>query len=555
MKRILITIGLILLLCALILGGCSQGATTSSPAATAPAATASSSSPSPKPAATTAPPVSPTAPSSKPAPSSPAAGTPKYGGTLKLAWDASPAGSVGWPAVLTGDAGFGSQLIFEPLLRGDAKGGLFPCLAESYKTADDKLSITFILRKGVKFHDGTDFNAKAAKWNLDQMIAAKAQPFWNSVDAVDDYTVRVNLNRWTNFVINSFADTNPSWMVSPTAYDKNGDTWTKNNPVGTGPFKFVSFTRDGDYKVVRNPDYWQKGLPYLDGIQIQYITDATTRKMAGLSGSIDVMTIAPGQLSVDMANAGFTIKTKMETVNILMGDSANADSPWANQKVREAAEYALDREGLAKTFGYGYWQAPYQIPSRTTGIYNPNFSLGRKFDPAKAKQLLTEAGYPNGFKTTLAVGPTTGYNKDVTVALQSFWAAIGIQADLQYPDLGAWNANFLVGPPKNTVIYQLALGRANYCGTLNDWSTASVNYKNWARSPALSDLIKKALDSNPADPALMQAATDQISREAALIPVNETGKNLAVQPYVMGGSWFERSLSPWFASEAVWLNK
>ena len=462
---------------------------------------------------------------------------------------------MGWPALLPGDSGFSSQLVFEPLLRGDPKGNLFPWLAETYKTAEDKSSITFTLRKGVKFHDGTDFNAAAAKWNLDQMIASKTQPYWKSIEVVDDYTVRVNLNQWTNFLINSFADVNASWMVSPTASEKNGDTWTKNNPVGTGPFKFVSFARDNEYKVTRNPDYWQKGLPYLDGIQIQYISDATTRKMAGLSGSIDVMTIAPGQLSVDMANAGFAIKTKMETVNVLIGDTANSDSPWSKQQVREAAEYALDREGLAKTFGYGYWQAPYQIPSRTTGIYNPNFSLARKYDPVKAKQLLAEAGYPNGFKTTLAVGPTTGYNKDVTVALQSFWAAIGIQAELMYPDLGAWNANFLVGPPKNTLIYQLALGRANYCGNLNDWSSASVNYKNWARSPEVSDLIKKALASNPADPALIRTATDQLSKEAALIPVNETGKNLAVQPYVMGGSWFERSLSPWFASEAVWLNK
>ena len=89
----------------------------------------------------------------------------------------------------------------------------------------------------------------------------------------------------------------------------------------------------------------------------------------------------------------------------LIPDTANPDSPWANQKVREAVEYAIDREGIAKALGYGYWQAPYQIPPRASSAYDSNFTLGRKYDLEKAKQLLAEAGYPDGFKMTIISFP------------------------------------------------------------------------------------------------------------------------------------------------------
>src|SRR4030042_2986977 len=193
----------------------------------------------------------------------PTAATPKYGGTLKMALWASPSGTGGLPAELFGNDFLSSQHIIEPLLHVDGKGNLSPCLAESYKVSDDMKSIPFNLRKGGKFHDGTHFNATAAKWNLDNAIASKSQPFWASVDIIDDYTLRLNLSLWTNTILTSL-DSAGTWMVSPTAFEKNGADWMRNNPVGTGPFKFVSFERDVAYKAAKNPDYWMKGKPYLD---------------------------------------------------------------------------------------------------------------------------------------------------------------------------------------------------------------------------------------------------------------------------------------------------
>ena len=128
--------------------------------------------------------------------------TPKYGGTLRFISGAF-ANNIGWPADYTANmATF--QLSCDTLLRWDNEGNVIPWLAESYKLADDRKSITFSLRKGVKFHDGSDFNAEVAKWNLDNFIDAGMQANWASVDALDDYTIRVKFTEWQNTLLSTF---------------------------------------------------------------------------------------------------------------------------------------------------------------------------------------------------------------------------------------------------------------------------------------------------------------------------------------------------------------
>ena len=122
--------------------------------------------------------------------------------------------------------------------------------------ADDLKLITFNLRKGVVFYDGSDFNVEVAKWNLDNMIKAEVSAFalFFSVDIIDDYTIRVNFTKWQSTLPMSFAEGNP-WVPtgSKAAFEKNGLEWMRANPVGTGPFKFESFQLDASLKVVRNP--------------------------------------------------------------------------------------------------------------------------------------------------------------------------------------------------------------------------------------------------------------------------------------------------------------
>jgi peptide/nickel transport system substrate-binding protein len=465
---------------------------------------------------------------------------------------ASPSGTGGLPAEIFANDFLSSFHIIEPLLHVDGKGNIIPCLAESYKFADDLKSITFNLRKGVKFHDGTDFNAKAAKWNLDNQIARKNVPYWNSVDIIDDYTIRLNLNQWSNTIVTGL-DSNASWMVSPTAFDKNGADWMRNNPVGTGPFKFVSFSRDVSYKAVKNPDYWVKGRPYLDAVEILYVGDPMTQKAALQAGEADVLQIEPAKVAADLKAMGFSVEVNVSSTHCLLPDTAHPDSPFANQKVREAVEYALDREAIARAFSYGFWGAPYQIPAPSTVPYNPNFTLARKYNVEKAKQLLAEAGFPNGFSATLLVIPV-GIDRNIPVAIQNNLAAIGIKLELSIP---AAIPKFLQDSNtlQNVLVMEPIFGGTNWNGALSFALRPGMTMMNsvWLRTPEFIELYNKTLSSPTMDVNLIRAATDYLSKEAQIIPVLCGGTGYAFLPYVMNGGWNDRGAG--WNPEEIWLDK
>jgi peptide/nickel transport system substrate-binding protein len=481
--------------------------------------------------------------------------TPKAGGTLKMILIAGPQNAGGLPAEVFGPDATSYQFCMDSFLRGDNMGGVSPWLADSYKVADDMKSITFLLHQGVKFHDGTDFNATAAKWNLDNQITAKSSysTYWDSVDTIDDYTIRVNLKMWNNTVLGTFADGPGTWMVSPTSFEQNGHDWMRDNPVGTGPFKFVSFQRDVSYKVIKNTNYWKKE-PYLDGIEIQYIADPMTEKAAMQAGEADMLQLEPSQMAKDLASLGLDVNFQIITTYCFLPDSAHPNSPYANQKVREAVEYALDRESMATAFSYGYWQAPYQIPPPSNAAYNPNFSLARKYNVDKAKQLLAETEYKDGFTTTILVNPAI-VNRDIGVALQNNLAAIGITAELSFPaNMGAFIADS--NSLENVLVIQPVMSSANFNNTFMFFMGMDFMWNhNFYPSPDFLAARNASVNAPAIDINLIRAATDQLSKEAAAIPFMLAGMGWAKQSYIMGGGFFTRGSSDLFNAADVWLNK
>ncbi len=553
MKRSFILLTVLLICAAFVVGCNSQATTTTAPptsAATSPAATTATTTNAPATATTT---TTKPAQTTTQAPASTTSG-PKTGGTLRIIIIAGPQNAGGLPWEVFGPDATSYQFVMESFLRSDSKGNVSPWLAESYKVADDLKSITFNLRKGVKFHDGTDFDAAAAKWNLDQQIAAKTQPFWASVDVIDNYTVRVNFVKWSNTNLNTFADGNASWMISPTAFKAKGVDWARNNPVGTGPFKFASFDKDVSYKVVKNPDYWQKGKPYLDGITLLYVADPMTQKATMLSGGADMLEIEPGQASADLTTQGFSYVGGLITCYAPLPDSGHADSPFAKQKVREAVEYAINREAIAKAFAYGFWTAAYQIPAAANGAYNPNFTLGRKFDPVGAKDLLAAAGYPAGFKTTILANPAVPRN--IVVAVQSYLASVNIQAEIKFPA----NMGGFIGDSSglnNVLVVQPVMSTPNYNSTLTQFLAGPDSFwnHNFVPSDTYTQLRLKSLNAPTYDVNLVRAATDQLTKEAACVPFAEAGLGWIATSYIKDAGWDQRSTVETLTSENVWLNK
>jgi ABC-type transport system substrate-binding protein len=161
------------------------------------------------------------------------------------------------------------QLVLQFPLKEQLGGKIGPNIAASYDVVSDpaNASITLHLQKGVKFHDGTDFNAQAVKWNFDKQKAgnmyASVTNYWKSLEVLDDYTLRINLTTWLNRAVRSYADS-VTYVVSPAAFDKNGIDWLRWHMVGTGPFVQTDFQQQVSLTTARNPNYWEQGKPYLD---------------------------------------------------------------------------------------------------------------------------------------------------------------------------------------------------------------------------------------------------------------------------------------------------
>ncbi|MBX5436697.1 MAG: hypothetical protein IRZ33_05705 [Alicyclobacillaceae bacterium] len=362
--------------------------------------------------------------------------TPVHGGTLKIIVE-DPTDNIGYPASSSQLDYYYSSPALETLGRYDAKGIMHPFLAKGWKVDPVHNTITFYLRPGVKFQDGTDFDAQALKWNI-QQFQQQHRPEVDgirSMSVLDKYTLRLNLVKWDNQLLESIC-----WFVqiiSPTAVKKHGVDWAKTHPVGTGPFAFVSWNPDVSIVYRRNPNYWQKGKPYLDEIDLQLIYDTNTAYNTFVSGSADVLTRATSIQTKQLEQSHQYNYTSTRNLAFgsagygLMLPSGNPKDPLSKLKCRLAVEYAINKQALVKSLLQGYGIAVDQWYPPSSPFYNPDVKF--PYNPAKAKQLLKEAGYPNGFNTQIWTTP--GY-QDMATVVQNDLAAVGIRAKVNVVEIG-----------------------------------------------------------------------------------------------------------------------
>ena len=541
----------------LILSGCSSG---SSPSATAPVTTAPSGATT-QPAANTTP--SATGTSAAPTqtttaasttPSTDAANTPRYGGTFKLGAEAGPPTLLGWPAESQGESSRFQAPMLEPLVKADNKANIIPWLAASWDVAEDYSSVTFHLRKDVKFHDGSIFNASVVKFNLDAVIAGKKSgtAYWKSVEVIDDYTVKVNVTTWQNSTLSGFGEAQ-AFMVSKEAYDKNGVDWMKSHPIGTGPFKFVSFERDVAVKYARNDNYWQAGKPYVDALEYIILADPMTEEAMMKSLSLDALGTSPGTLANNLQKAGIPVHSGIIGVYPMTPDSANPDSPFYDVRVRQAVEYAIDKEAIAKTLSYGFWDAAYQW-STPDNLSWDNTVVNRTYDVAKAKQLLAEAGFPDGFKTRLVVSPVSR-NKDMILAIQSYLSKVGIQAEIELPEMAAFFQMRTTGW-KNALLFEGSPISANPLGSYKQvLDPANHWWESIIKSEELLKRLNEALSTPAADPALAQKLVHYVWDQNLIIPIGYLAEVYPMQPWVHDPGFNTISNPMYWHPENVWLSE
>lgn len=556
MKKLAIPIT-VLLVAAFIITGCSTATTTSNqPTTSIPATTPAAT--TPYTTTTSAPSPTTSATATSPSPSA-TANAPQYGGTLKWIQSIGPTTPIGWVAEAGGPSLTTMQLSIEEMLSGQLDGSLQPMLATSYDVNSDpnNPSVTFHLRQGVKFSDGTDWNAQAAKWNYEQTAAGPTNKgtaaYWKSFDVIDDYTLRVNLTTWQNRILTAFAMPS-SMMVSPTAYEKNGVDWMRTHMVGTGPFVQTNYQRDVSTTFVKNTNYWQQGKPYLDGFQDIYVTDELTREALFQSGGGQLLDLAGnGRIANELKADGYDIASETGGTNVLVPDSKNADSPWSNQLVREAAEYAINKDELTKTFGYGYWTTAYQIISPSNPYYDPNFSGERQYDPAKAKELLTQAGYPNGFKTTIYA--QNNANQNIILALQAYLKAVGIDATPDFVEPSKFST-YSLGTWNNGLLYFYIFEWPNYNYGFNLWFGIPTSWlQSLAKPPGWKEALDASLATETPDKATIQNLAKMFYDYDTVITLNYPSALTAMTSNVHGTGIYSRIQNYFFNPENAWLSK
>jgi peptide/nickel transport system substrate-binding protein len=467
------------------------------------------------------------------------AAQPQTGGIWKMMMK-TQANVFGYPPRIVGPDRDFAPPFFDRLLRVGDDGKYKPGLALSWDTSADGKTITFKLRQGVTFHDGTPFNAQAVKSNFDNLIPPKATILSGitSVEVVDDYTVRFNLPSYNNLIFYHLALNLATYMYSPEALKKNSADWATTHPVGTGPFMLKDFQPNTSLTLVKNPNYWDKGLPYLDGIEIAMVPDPMTQMLAFKAGQVHTIYSASETAAAQLRDAGYPLMAAPAGPVLMSFDIKNSEI-LSKPQVRQAIEYAIDKEAICTFAGQGLFIPLYQILAESSPDFNPACPP-RKYNPAKAKQLLSEAGYPNGFSFKVFILDSAW--KDGWVAAQSYLNAVGITMEISYLNVSAFTLIRGSGKiEKGAASFHSYAHSASTLFMLDTFWRSTSNIFQYVVKPAgIDQLIDQAKSSR--DPAAVTKLNRQILKliydDQTVVPLWQNKRFAVVNKSVQNTGWF-----------------
>jgi peptide/nickel transport system substrate-binding protein len=534
-----------------------------------PTATPAPATEAPPPAATEVPPEPTAAPPTEVPPTEPpAAGEPVYGGTLRIVGAAGPQVLSYVPLMGPTDRSFifpGTEALVDTSgERGEFTAGVEPVLAESYDVDVENLTITFNIRKGVKFHDGSDLTAEVAAWNLQQVIDAGNMPYIDYLKEMrveDDYTLVLELNEYNNQLL-------PTWgwwtaQYSKEAWEAGGTTdeeridWARSHVVGTGPFMLEEFERDVSLKWVKNPNYWREGRPYLDGIEVTIIPDPVTARALLEAGDADVWG-APAKDALELMDMGFNKQSGWPLLPFgLWPNTAVPESKWQDIRLREAVEYAIDKEAITQAMGHGMYVTIKALPWEGEWGYDP--AAGRSYDPEKAVELLADAGYstdnPLQIKLLSQNDPVT---TDAVTMVKGFLDEVGFEVELDLADPGRFFGTIFAPPTaEEDLSWWFAGGMdTNYLQTYIRWFSTDpfTNLAFLGHTDEQAEMDKQAMAALEIEEQIEWAGTltKYLMDNALVIPVYGVPAYVIQQPYVHS-TQYSQGFVRW-QTEEVWMD-
>jgi peptide/nickel transport system substrate-binding protein len=381
-------------------------------------------------------------------------------------------------------------------------------LAQSWSVSEDQLVYEFVLRKGLKFHNGDPFTAEDVVFSFKRAKGAQLQEKVKEVVIVDPHKVQFVLHQpWPDFM--TFYGTLASaagWITPKNYFEKVGADGFKKHPIGLGPYKFVSMKPGIELVMEANEDYWRK-VPSVKRLVFQSIPEATTRLAALTRGEVDVAYLLEGQLGESIRNdpkLKLVFSGGIATFFLEFFDMWDPKSPFADQRVRKAASLAIDRKALSDADTLGASQPNGNIVLRRFEYALPIDP--DPYDPAQAKKLLAEAGYPTGFDAgDLTPGPPYFATGE---AIGGYLGAVGIKTRLRTMERAAFSAALTSKKLKGlcfcgTAIYGNASTRMSEVVP----SGGMVAYGGY---PDIDELYKRQLGET--DPAKREAMLHQIQK-------------------------------------------
>jgi len=442
------------------------------------------------------------------------------------------------------------------LTQGTSTPKIVPDLAESW-SANKKLTVwTFKLRPGVKFQDGTPWNADAAVFNLQRYVDTGTPNYYpelngqggmsvagiKSFKKIDNLTLQITTKGPWSYLPGDLATV---YFGSPTAIKKLGNEQFALHPVGTGPFKFVSLKRGQQLTLEANPDYWA-GRPKLDTLILRPIPDATARTAALRSGEVNWIEVPPPDDVDSLKNEGYQVLVNSYD-HIWPWVLNTTKAPFNNVKVRQALNWAIDRDAMVKNLLHGTAEPALGVAPRANAAYRKADDM-YGYDPYKAKQLLKEAGYPNGFTMTLSY-PTSGSGNMIpgpmNTELQSDLAKVGIKVKLKPIEWAAMLTDYFAGKiPDDANAINISLSFQQE-GFWSMWfaSNSSVNAGKYSNSQVdkLLQQAKTVLDDKARYEIYAKAAQILTKDAAWLTVVNDKNPRVlapTVKGFVQPQSWF-----------------
>ncbi|GAB3798132.1 ABC transporter substrate-binding protein [Virgibacillus kimchii] len=405
--------------------------------------------------------------------------------------------------------------LFEGLLTANNDGSLEPGLAEDYDVSDDGMTYTFYIREGVTFHNGDPLTVEDIQYTFERLTGLGGD---DPLTSEFDYIESMETPDENTFVFH-LEEPNSSFLAFLTALNsaiipKSNDGNHNDYPIGTGPFQFESYSPGADMVILKNEDYWKEGIPYLDQVTFRFQADNQSALMSMRAGELDLMDVEPHR--IPEIEDEFNVMLEPANSTLIIGFNHDRE-PFDDLKVRQAINFAIDKDAMIDMAFSGYAEKLGSNMSPAMELFHQE-GLDEVYDRdvEQARQLLEEAGYPDGFSTTLSISSHNSMYTDIAQVAVENLREIGIDVEIEVIEWGVWLERIYQGRDYEMTAIDFT-GKLDPHNILrryiSDYGSNFLNYKNEKYDQLLSDVLLE--DEEEVRAEMYKQAQEILTEEAA----------------------------------------